>query len=119
MCGRVWMRQFEVTRTLFGREITASVLRLEEGVHVSVFGGSRPHIGAVSVVSPEGEITTQQFPGHRDAAVSARWAEALAGAGYRPAVVEAGIHYDQLSREGIDAVLALSEELLVEVLKRI
>ncbi|MGM9662092.1 MAG: hypothetical protein ACI3WR_03260 [Oscillospiraceae bacterium] len=109
------MRQFEITRQLFGADITARVLLLEEGLHVSVSGGELPHIGAVSVVDPAGARSCVQFPGHRDAAVSERWAASLSQAGYRPVVVEAGIHYDGLSREGIEAVLALAEELLAAV----
>lgn len=113
------MRRFELTRTLLGADITAQVLLLDEGVQASVFGGTLPHIGAVSVVSPGGEVTTQQFPAHKDGAVSERWARALSAAGHRPAAVTAGIHYDSLSRQGIDEVLALTDEMLAEVIDRL
>lgn len=113
------MKRFELTRNLFGAEITAEVLRLEQGLHVSLYGGELPHIGAVSVASPGGELTTHQFPGHKEGVVSENWAKALSQAGYRPAVVEAGIHYDHLSREGIAAVVELSGQMLNEVLKKL
>lgn len=61
------------------------------------------------------KTSKQQFPGHKDGAVSERWAEALAKAGYRPVVVEAGIHYDNLSREGIMDVIRLTDEILLEL----
>lgn len=108
-----------VTRTVLGAPLTARVQAVDGGVRAEVYGGTRPHIGAVSIAGPEGDITTTQFPTHRDGAVSARWAEALAAAGLRPAVVLAGIHYDGLSPEGIRQVLDASEGLLQEVLAQL
>lgn len=110
------MRQFEITRQLFGLDITAHVLPLDKGLHVSLFGGELPHIGAVSIVGPAGQCSTVQFPGHRDGVISEQWAEGLVQAGYCPVVVEAGIHYDDLSRDGITAVLALTEKMLASIL---
>lgn len=106
------MRQFTLTRSLMGADITAQVLVLDEGCHVSLFGGNRTHIGAISVVSPAGLMEATQFPGHRDRVVSDRWAKALAEAGHGPCVVEAGIHYDHLNRQEIDRVVALTGEML-------
>lgn len=108
--------EFCVTRTVLGAPLTARVQVVDCGVRAEIYGGTRPHIGAVSMAGPEGDVTTTQFPAHRDGAVSARWAQALAGAGLRPAVVLAGIHYDNLSPEGIRQVLEGSEGLLQEVL---
>lgn len=110
------MRRFEITRELYGEPITALVLCFESGVHVSLFGGQLPHIGAVSVANPSGEVETTEFPTHKEGVVSDRWAKALAEAGYVPDVVEAGIHYDNLSKEGIMEVLNLTEQMLSEVL---
>lgn len=112
------MKQFTISRQLFGAEIRAWVRMGQDGTRASVSGGQLPHVGAVSVVNAEGECKTVQYPGHRDAAVSERWAKALAAAGFRPVMVEAGIHYDNLSREGIGQVLDLSEEMLAEALNR-
>lgn len=113
------MRQFEISRELFGAEITAQVLQLDEGLHVSVSGGALPHIGAVSIVNPDGECSTTQFCGHKDGTVSSHWAQSLADAGFRPAVVAAGIHYDRLSKAGIQEVLALADGLLDTVIKKL
>lgn len=110
------MRQFKLIRTLLGADITAQVLQLDHDLQVALFGGTCPHIGAVSIVSPAGEVTTQQFPTHKDGVVSERWAKALADAGYCPAVVTVGIHYDDLSRDGIAAVVELTDRMLDEVL---
>lgn len=108
-----------VTRTVLGAPLTARVQVIDGGVRAEVYGGTRPHIGAVSIAGPDGDIATTQFPTHRDGAVSARWAEALVGAGLRPAVVLAGIHYDGLSPDGIRQVLDASDWLLREVLAQL
>lgn len=110
------MRRFELTRKLFDAEITAQVLQLGKELHVSVFGGTRPHIGAISVVPPTGRMETTQFPGHKDGVVSNQWARTLSDAGYRPCVVETGIHYDGLNRQEIDMVVSLTDEMLQAIL---
>ncbi|ANU50344.2 hypothetical protein ADH76_29695 [Enterocloster clostridioformis] len=110
------MRQFTITRSLMGADITAQVLVLDEGCHVSLFGGNHTHIGAISVVTPMGSIETTQFPGHKDSVVSDQWARALAKAGHCPCVVEVGIHYDNLNQQEIDMVVSLTEEMLNAIL---
>ena len=110
------MKQFSLTRERMGASITAQVLCLPEGLQAGVYGGTLPHIGAVSVADPQGNITTQQFPAHKDGMVSERWAKTLSEAGYVPAVVMAGIHYDHLSRNEISAVVELTDAMLSEIL---
>ncbi|PWM75652.1 MAG: hypothetical protein DBX59_01355 [Bacillota bacterium] len=111
--------EFCVSCTVLDAPLTARVQMLDGGVRAEIYGGTRPHIGAVSIAGPEGTVTTTEFPTHRDGAVSGRWAEAMAGAGLRPAVVLAGIHYDNLPPDGIRQVLAASDHLLKGVLARL
>lgn len=111
------VREYTLTRTCLYREITARVLFYPEGIHVSLFGGDLPHIGAVSVTDTKGKRTDLVFPGHREDTLTICWSEALREAGLLPAVVEAGVHYDGISREGIREVLACCDEMLTEVLK--
>ena len=113
------MKQLTLRRSLMGAALTAYVTCLPAGIHVGIFGGTLPHIGAVSVVDPDGNITTQQFDHHRDGVVSERWVRALSEAGWIPAVVTAGIHYDGLTREQIAEVVALTDELLRELLEEL
>lgn len=110
------MRRFELHRSYRGRDITALVLQTESGVSVTLYGGDRPHIGAVGVADPGGKRTVTEFPGHKEGVVCEKWTTALVAASYLPAVVTAGIHYDGLDKAGIEAVLALTDELLAEAL---
>ncbi len=113
------MRRFELRRTYRGRDVTALVLLTDEGITVTICGGDRPHTGAVGVADPDGKCTVTEFPGHKEGVVCERWTAALAAAGCLPAVVTAGIHYDGLDRAGIEAVLALTDDLLAEALRTI
>ena len=110
------MKRFGLTRELMGASIAVQVFCLRSGLQIGVYGGTLPHIGAVSVADPQGNITTQQFPAHKDGIISERWARALSEAGYRPAVVTAGIHYDHLNREQIAAVVEITDSMLSELL---
>ena len=110
------MRQFTLNQELMGAPIMAHAICLPNGLQVTVYGGTLPHIAAVSVADPQGNVTTQQFPTHRDGVVSERWAKVLSEAGYRPAVVAVGIHYDDLSRGQIAEVVALTDDMLGELL---
>ena len=110
-------RTLTLTRTVLGAPLTARVLLTEEGVQVSLTGGTRPHIGAVSVADPTGKVSTTEFPSHRDGVLSERWAEVLTQAGLYPAVLAAGVHYDGITKENIRAVCDASEELLQQAVQ--
>ncbi|MCI9156133.1 MAG: hypothetical protein HFF44_04215 [Lawsonibacter sp.] len=113
------MKNFTMSRTFLGCNITAQVTVLDEGIHALVAGGHHPHIGAVGIVDPAGNCTMVEFPNHQESAVCQQWTSALSAAGFLPAVVEAGIHYDSLDRDGICAVLALTKDLLESTLHRL
>ena len=113
------MRQYKLRRSYRGRDITALVLQMSGGVHVSLYGGDLPHIGAVGIVDTEGNCTVTEFPPHREGVVCQTWIDALSAVEIRPAVVEAGIHYDNLDNAGIRTVLSLTGELLGEALQHL
>lgn len=108
------MRQFEITRRLFGKELIARIVRLDEGIHVLIYGGSCSHIGAVSIILQDGNCTTTQFPNHKDGVVSEMWAKALTQICKEQVVVAAGIHYDNPNREDIQKVLSVIDEMIEE-----
>lgn len=109
------MKEYEIKRRLFQREITAKLLITEQGISVLLTGGDLPHIGAVSVTRPEGTTDTIEFPGHREGIVSERWSGQIAALSHVPAVVQVGIHYDHVNREQIAAILQITDEMLEEV----
>ncbi len=99
-------------KPVLGRTICAETERLDEGWDVSVTGGDRTHIGAVTMAGLEGEGQTLERPGHRDGIVSRRWAAALAEAWGGPVCVCCGIHFDNATPTDLAHILAACDELL-------
>ena len=106
-----------LTEFCLDQPIIAEAILYPEGLHISVYGGELPHIGAISIVDPDGEVKTIPFNGHKDAFITHKWIGALTHTGIRPIVIEAGIHYDALSYEGIGLVLKATDHLLEKTLE--
>ncbi|MBS7008793.1 hypothetical protein [Anaerostipes sp.] len=104
---------------LFGCEICARIIRLEEGIQVNISGGSRTHIGAVSFMGYNGINETIQLPGHKDAYISGHWAKTLWDCLREPVCVQCGIHYPDLSRSDIESVTASCDWMLETLLEKL
>lgn len=102
-------------QTVLGYPLRAEITRLDEGWDVGLFGGCSTHVGAVTLAQPGGGTQTLQRPGHRDRAVSDRWAAALAEHWQAPVCVRCGIHYDNATKEQIAAVTGACDALLRRV----
>lgn len=107
------MKTFHAERTFRGKIIAADATITDSGVQIGLFGGDKPHIGAVGVLAPDGNITVTQFERHKE---GIQWCEVLAKTGYTPAVVSAGVHYDKASKEEIVQIVQLCHELLKDML---
>lgn len=108
-----------ITHRLLGRYITCQVTELGGDISVLLTGGDRAHIGAVSLAGPGMETTTHVFPGHKEQHITAHWAEKIAALSGKNVCVQAGIHYHSATEETIQAILALTEDMLTEVLGRL
>ena len=113
------VREIAESVDCLGRRIIAKATLFPKGIHASLYGGDLPHIGAVTIISPDGEEETVLFPTHRDDVVSRRWGERLKDEGFLPAVIEAGVHYDGLTKDGINAVVQATDALLDKLLRTI
>lgn len=95
--------------------VRAAAQLLGPDVLVSLWGGTGPHIGTVTITMPRpgrsgraGVGTTSSvynFPGHRDEAVARVCAERIAAACSRTTVVVAGIHIDGATPDDIGRIL--------------
>ena len=72
-----------------------------QNVYCASPGGEKSHIGAVSGRVPGQEPVDIELPGHREGNLAAQWAEELYRTWEMPVWVECGIHYENLSKEGI------------------
>lgn len=102
----------EKTIWLFGYPIRCTVTVLGSGIHVLLTGGSRSHMGAISLAQPGAPVDTKVFPGHKDQFISEPWAKQLAESTGQPVLVVCGIHYDHATREQISEILDETNRLL-------
>ena len=109
-----------VTDPASGRRLAASILTVGDDVVIAVGGGDRPHIGCVvlavpcagrseSGVSPSISVLT--IPPHKEEPIARAMAECVCHRLGRVTAVTAGVHEDNIDRDGIEDYLRLSEEL--------
>lgn len=113
------MKTFHAERTFRGKNIMVDATVTDSGVQIGLFGGDKPHIGAVGTLAPDGKITVTQFEGHREGILCQQWCDVLAKAECIPAVVSAGVHYDKASKEEIVQIVQLCNELLKDMLDKV
>ncbi len=91
------------------------VFRLGRDLQV-LCGGGASHIGAVALVAPAQQHTQAQthvggLTGHKEDTLALRMAERLAQALNCTVCVSAGIHYDNITREEIQQVEHMAQDL--------
>jgi hypothetical protein len=101
--------------------VYGEAVRIGDDVLVFLWGGERPHIGAVAAAqarpSLSGDGTTSAtasvlaYPGHKEDQVVKMVAEALSARLKANVVVTAGLHWDHLPAEGIPAVMDRCREM--------
>jgi hypothetical protein len=109
-------------------DITAGVRLIGQDVLVAIYGGEKPHIGAVAMAQPrpslkDPDVTSATasvftYVGHKEDALAKAAAEILAAALKTHVVVTAGIHWDNLTKEGIQQIIHNSEILIDLILEK-
>lgn len=113
-------------------DIEAGVVRIGTDLLVAIWGGDKPHIGAVAAALPRASLkdpaqssataSVISFPAHKEHELARRSSEKISAALNVPVVVTAGIHWDSLSKEGIVTIMQNSEllvDLILQKLKQI
>lgn len=111
--------------------VEAEAVRIGPDILVYIWGGERPHIGAVAAAQPRPSLADPHktsatasvisYVGHKEDAVAKKAAEAIAARFNTNAVVTAGIHWDDLPADGIRIVMERCREItvgLIEALER-
>ena len=109
--------------------LSAQVRLIGADILVAIWGGEKPHIGAVaaaqsspSLKDPKVMSTTASvlcYSGHKEDELAKLAAKKLTSALETKVVVTAGIHWDNLSAEGIQKVNRNCEVLVTTVQQRI
>lgn len=110
-------------------DLTAAVRRIGCDLLVAVWGGEKPHIGAVAVAQPRSSLRKAQrtsasasvfcFAGHKEDQLARGMALGIAAGLNTSVVVTAGMHWDALAPAGIAAVEENSRILTHMILKRL
>ena len=117
--------EFTITTDLDAYNLKAAVRRIGNDILVAIWGGEKPHIGAVAVAQPRPSLKDSRktsasasvfcFVGHKEDDLAKAVSEKLASALNTSVVVTAGIHWDNLDVEGIRQVLKNSQILTNQI----
>ena len=107
-------------------DLTAAVMKIGEDFVVVIWGGERPHIGAVALAQSRQSLKDPQTKsatasvlsilGHKEDAVVKSVSDRLAAVADRPVVVTAGIHWDNLQQSDLNQILK-NVEILVQMIE--
>jgi hypothetical protein len=105
--------------------IDARVQPIGDDLLVALWGGSRPHIGAVGIAVPRPSLSNPErwsatssnftFAGHKEDLLAKEVSEILAAALRKNVVVTAGIHFDKLGPRDIATIQRLVRRLTAKV----
>ena len=108
------LRRIRLSRTRDSFRIVAEALFIGDDLLVSIWGGSRPHIGAVAMAVPRPSLEDPRVTsstssvltriGHKEDDIVKKVSEELSAALHTTVVVAAGVHWDGLSAEGIETI---------------
>jgi len=106
-------------------KVEAQVTLIGSDLLVSLYGGSKPHIGSVVVALPRPSLKDKKqmsstssvynFLGHKDYVIAQRVAELLSSRLNKNVVVVAGIHIDGISKKGIAKVIENCDKIAQEI----
>jgi gallate decarboxylase subunit D len=110
-------------------EVVAVVYELSDDCLVILYGGTRPHIGAIgmaqarpSLKDPKENAATSSvftYTGHKEDMVAKALSEELTRRLARNTVVVAGIHWDDLSSEGIEKIRTICRLITEKIVKKL
>jgi len=108
-------------------DLTAHARLIGADILVAIWGGERPHIGAVAAAQSRPSLSDPNvtsstasvlcYLGHKEDALAKVAAEQLSAAFDTKAVVTVGIHWDNLSPEGLRKI-NVNCEILVKAVQR-
>ena len=106
--------------------LEAEAVRIGPDILVYVWGGDRPHLGAVAAAQPRPSLadpdrtsataSVLSYVGHKEDGVAKEMAEALSARFKTNTVVTAGIHWDELSTEAIQIIMGRCREITQKVI---
>jgi hypothetical protein len=123
------MKKFMVSISKGKFKLHAYTQRMGQDLLVSIWGGTRPHIGAVGMAIPRPSLRDPKkwsatssnftFIGHKEDAIVKKISEKLATELRRNVVVVAGIHWDGITAKEIEIIEDLTQKMSDQILKKL
>ena len=121
--------EFTVKTDREAYNLEACVRKIGGDLLVAIWGGERPHIGAVAIAQPRpsrkdhtlrsATASVFCYPGHKDDIVAKEAAEKISSALNTNVTVTAGIHWEGIDEAGIEGVIANSRHLVEMIIEEI
>ncbi len=121
--------QFKISTNEDSYNLIASVKFIGDDLLVSIYGGDRPHIGAVSMAYPRpgndnsdlisSTASVFCFSGHKEDDIAKSTSQLLARTINSNVVVTAGMHWDDIDKDGIKKVIENSQILVNMIIEKI
>jgi gallate decarboxylase subunit D len=123
------MKRFSIILSKGKFTIEGQVHQIGPDILVSLWGGTRPHIGAVGIAVPRHSLKDPKqwsatssnftFLGHKEDTLVKKISERLATRLRKNVVVTAGLHWDSITPQEIKAIKNLTEKLSDRILKKL
>ena len=123
------LRRFDLSSERGRYQIHATAMLIGDDLLVAIWGGTKPHIGAVAVALPRPSLADPQVTsstssvftllGHKEDEVVKMVSERLSARLEKNVVVTAGIHWDHLPEEAIEEIVHNCRKLADEIHARI
>jgi hypothetical protein len=129
MSEKVTLRRFDLSSEGERYQIHATAMLIGDDLLVAIWGGTKPHVGAVAVALPRPSLTDPQITsstssvftllGHKEDEVVKMVSERLSARLEKNVVVTAGIHWDNLTKGAIEEIVRNCRKLADEIQARI
>lgn len=123
------MRQIKLSHQKGRFKIRANAILVGEDLIVTIWGGTRPHIGAVAMAVPRSSLRNPDVTsatssvltrvGHKEDDIVKGISERLSSELGKVVVVSAGIHFDDITDDEIDIIRLACDALACKLIKRV
>ncbi len=110
-------------------KVIAEVKIIGDDLMISVWGGTKPHIGSISVSVPRPSLQDNTIMsatssiinliGHKDEVVARKFSEQLAAKFNRNAIATAGVHIDDITENQINIIMQNITTLCLDVINKL